>query len=140
MPGAVARQRRFHPTLPRRIPPMRFCLRLTLFACLALALLLPAPAGEKDKEKDVTNYVAQKDAPKDVKKIVFIADAGTHGGRGNHEFVAGALYLARTINAQYPKAYCVVHSHNKMPKDLEHADAIIVLLNHGGSAADNAAV
>ena len=77
---------------------------------------------------------AQKAAPKSVKKIVFVADAASHGGRGNHEFVAGAILLARTINAAYPEtAYCVVHSKSHWPTDLSYADAVIVLLNDGGS-------
>jgi hypothetical protein len=88
-------------------------------------------------ERDVFDYAAQKAAPKSVKKIVFIADAGTHGGRGNHEFVAGAILLARTINAAYPdSAYAVVHSNKHWPKDLSHADAVIVLLNGGGPSVN----
>ena len=105
-----------------------------LFALLAVfAFLAPASA----QEKDIFNYIAQKKAGKDVKKIVFIADAGTHGGKGNHEFKAGAVYLARTLNATYPNCYAVVHRHTNWPKDLSHADAIIVLLNHGGKAASD---
>src|SRR5262249_3614950 len=107
---------------------------------IAAALLAPAGAQEKEKERDIFNYVAQQKADKDVKKIVFIADAGTHGGKGNHEFKAGAIYMARTLNAQYANAYAVVHLNTKWPKDLSHADCIIVLLNHGGKAADDKAV
>src|SRR6266540_2301572 len=97
-----------------------------------------ASAADEKKERDIFDYEAQK-AAKDVKKIVFIADTAPHGPRGNHEFLPGAIYLARTINANFPNAYAVVHTKNKWPKDLKHADTVIVLLNHGGSAV-NAAV
>ena len=107
---------------------------------IAVVLGVPAGAQEKDKEKDIFNYVAQKAAGKDVKKIVFIADAGTHGGKGNHEFKAGAIYMARTLNAAYPNAYAVVHLDTRWPKDLAHADCVIVLLNHGRKAATDPAV
>ncbi len=111
------------------------------FALLSTATLLaPADAQDKAQEKDVFNYVAQQKAGKDVKKIVFIADAGTHGGKGNHEFKAGAIYMARTLNAQYPNCHAVVHLNTRWPKDLSHADCVIVLLNHGGKAADDKAV
>ena len=75
------------------------CAALLAAALLAASLLPPAVADEKEKEKDIFNYAAQKAAGKGVKKIVFIADTRPHGPRGNHEFVAGAIYLARTINA-----------------------------------------
>ncbi|HKI38667.1 MAG TPA: ThuA domain-containing protein [Gemmataceae bacterium] len=104
-----------------------------------VAALLAAPAyadGDK-KERDIFDYEAQKDA-KDVKKIVFVADTDPHGDRGNHEFLAAAIYFARTINATYPKAWCVVHTKAKWPKDLKHADTVIVLLNHGGTAVNDA--
>lgn len=105
-----------------------------MFALLAgLALLAPAQA----QEKDIFNYVAQKKADKDVKKIVIIADSGTHGGKGNHEFKAGGVYLARVLNSTYPNCYAVVHRHTAWPKDLSHADCVIVLLNHGGKAASD---
>src|SRR6476660_94653 len=94
-----------------------------------------ARAGGEKKGRDIFDYEAQK-AAKDVKKIVFIADTAPHGARGNHEFLAGAIYLARTINAEYPNAYAVVYTKDKWPKDLKHADTIIVLLNHGGSAVN----
>jgi hypothetical protein len=90
-------------------------------------------------EKDIFDFAAQKAAPKSIKKIVFVADAGSHGARGNHEFLAAAILFARTINAAYPdSAYAVVHSKEQWPKDLSHANAIIVLLNHGGSAVNPA--
>jgi hypothetical protein len=95
-----------------------------------------APAQEK-KERDIFDYAAQK-AAKDVKRIVFVADTAPHGARGNHEFLAGAIYLARTINANYPNAYAVVYTPAKWPKDLTNVDAIIVLLNHGRSAVNPA--
>jgi hypothetical protein len=122
-------------------------------AFLALATIaLPAHA----QEKDIFNYIAQKKAGKDVKKIVFIADPDTHGGKGNHEFKAGAVYMARTLNETYPNCYAVVHRSwrfqedpkdakkkkrvDAMPTDLAHADAVIVLLNHGGPAASSKAI
>src|SRR5207237_2048290 len=95
-----------------------------------------ATAAEKD-ERDIFNYADQK-AAKNVKKIVFVADTAPHGPRGNHEFLAGAIYLARTINAEFPNAYAVVHTKDKWPKDLKHADSIIVLLNHGRTAVNPA--
>jgi type 1 glutamine amidotransferase len=102
---------------------------------LSTALAMPAAAAERD----VFDFAAQKAAPKSVKKIVFVADTGAHGARGNHEFMAGAILMARAINAAYPdSAYAVVHSKEHWPKDLTHADAVIVLLNHGGSAVNPA--
>lgn len=105
---------------------------------IGLKLTGNAFAAEDKKERDIFDYEAQK-AAQGVKKIVFVADTAPHGPRGNHEFLAGAIYLARTINAHYPSAYAVVHTKDKWPKDLKHADVVIVLLNHGGSAV-NAAV
>ncbi len=96
-------------------------------------LLLARVAGAA--ERDIFDYDAQKAAGDDVKKIVFIADAGTHGDRGNHEFVAGSIMMARALNAAYPNAYAVVHTNKAWPKDLKHADAVIVLLNHAQQAA-----
>jgi hypothetical protein len=98
---------------------------------------IPAFAADAAKERDIFDYDAQK-AAKDVRKIVFVADTEPHGGRGNHEFLAAAIYFARTINANYPKAWCVVYTKAKWPKDLKHADAVIVLLNHGGTAVNEA--
>lgn len=94
-----------------------------------------AHAQEKAKTKGVFDYDAQRAAGKDVKKIVFLGDAGTHGGRGNHEFVAGSILLARQLNEAYPNVHAVVHSTKGWPKDLSHADAIVVALNHGQKAA-----
>jgi hypothetical protein len=106
---------------------------------LGLGLLLTArvSAGGATKERDIFDYAAQKSA-KGVKKIVFVADTAAHGPRGNHEFLAAAVYLAHTINAKYPDAYAVVYTKNHWPKDLKGVDAIIVLLNHGGSAVNPA--
>src|SRR5271154_5790768 len=111
--------------------------RLLTAAILGLFLTGSAIAGDEKKERDIFDYEAQK-AAKGVKKIVFVADTAPHGGRGNHEFLAGSIYLARTINATYPDAYAVVHTKDKWPKDLKHADTIIVLLNHGASAVNPA--
>ncbi len=108
------------------------------FVMLSLAALAPAGAfADEKKERDIFDYDAQK-AAKDVKKLVFVADTAAHGARGNHEFLAAAIYLARTINTNYPNAYAVVYTKDKWPKDLKHADAVIVLLNHGGSAVNPA--
>jgi hypothetical protein len=106
---------------------------------IGLGLLMAAApaAGADKKERDIFDYKAQKEA-KGVKKIVFVADTAPHGPRGNHEFLAAAIYFARTINASYPKAYAVVYTKARWPKDLKHADAVIVLLNHGGSAVNDA--
>jgi hypothetical protein len=86
------------------------------------------------QDRDVFDDAGQK-AAKDVKKIVLIADAGTHGAAGNHEFVAASLILARRLHAAYPNVHAVVHSSKNWPKDLSYADAIVVGLNHGGKAA-----
>ncbi len=117
------------------------CARLSCLILLLVGLVIgvgPAAAADTKKDRDIFDYVAQK-AASNVKKIVFVADTAPHGEKGNHEFLAAAIYLARTINANYPGAYCVVYTKDKWPKDLKHADTIIVLLNHGGSAV-NAAV
>src|SRR5262245_53543776 len=101
--------------------PMRARLSGRRFAAaLALALLAAAPALAADdkKERDIFDYEAQKGA-KDDRRIVFIADTAPHGDRGNHEFLAAAIYLARTVNANYPRAYAVVHTKDKWPKDLK---------------------
>src|ERR1700745_3856230 len=78
-----------------------------------------ALAGDDKKGRDIFDYAAQK-AAQGVKKIVFIADTAPHGPRGNHEFLAAAIYLARTINAHYADAYAVVYTKDKWPKDLKH--------------------
>ena len=87
--------------------------------------------------RDVFDYAAQEKAETGTKRLVFIAATGTHGGGGQHEFFAGATYLARRINESYPHAHAVVYPESNWPKDLTKADAIIVLLNHGGKAADD---
>src|SRR3954462_10491989 len=119
-------------------PGPRRWLRVALLA-LGISLLgaAPAPAAEGGGERDIFDYEAQK-AARGVRRIVFVADTAPHGPRGNHEFLAAAIYLARTINAHYPDAYAVVYTKDKWPRDLPHADAIIVLLNHGGSAVNPA--
>jgi hypothetical protein len=116
-----------------RFPRLRFGL---VIAWMILGLPVSG-AGADPTPRDIFDYAAQKSAL-GVKKIVFIADTAPHGARGNHEFLAAAIYFARTLNAQYPNAYAVVHTKDKWPKDLKHADAVIVLLNHGGSAVNDA--
>ena len=76
--------------------------------CFALAvafgLLFGArAAADEKKEKDIFDYEAQKAADKDVKKIVFIADTDPHGGRGNHEFMAAAIYLPALSTPPIPR-------------------------------------
>jgi len=117
--------------------PRFFHLPLAFLSFAILLVGMSSSYAAEKKERDIFDYAAQK-AAKEVKKIVFVADTAPHGGRGNHEFLAGAIYLARTINAHFPNAYAVVYTKNKWPKDLKHADAIIVLLNHGGSAVNDA--
>ncbi len=107
---------------------------------LSIALLAASLNGVHAQERDIFNYVGQAKAGKDVKKIVFIADAGTHGGKGNHEFKAGAVYMARVLNAQYPNVHAVVYKSSNWPKDVSHADSVIVLLNHGGKAASDKSI
>jgi hypothetical protein len=122
-----------------RSPAARHRLAAALAVGLGLLLAGSAAAGAKGdkKARDIFDYAAQK-AAKGVKKIVFVADTAPHGGRGNHEFLAAAIYLARTVNAQYPDAYAVVYTMKHWPKDLSDADAVVVLLNHGGSAVNQA--
>src|ERR1051325_3489211 len=64
-------------------------------AVLSITLLAsPRSAqGADKKERDIFDYAAQK-AARDVKKIVFVADMAPHGDRGNHEFLAGAIFMA----------------------------------------------
>ncbi|HYV39463.1 MAG TPA: ThuA domain-containing protein [Gemmataceae bacterium] len=97
----------------------------------------PEKQPEKKKERDIFDYAAHK-AAKNVQRIVFVADTAPHGAKGNHEFLGAAMYFAQIINAQYPNAYCAVHTKKGWPKDLKHADTIIVLLNDGGSAVNDA--
>jgi hypothetical protein len=101
---------------------------LAISACLFS--LIPLTAAERD----IFGYEAQRSAPDTVTKIVFIGDAGTHGPRGNHEFVAGFILMARALHDAYPNVHAVVYSSNNWPKDLSQADAIIVGLNHGERA------
>jgi hypothetical protein len=115
---------------------MKFLLQGTCALLLATLSVNIAHAQGK-KERDIFNYVAQKNADKDVKKIVFIAAHEGHGGKGNHEFKAGAIYMAKVLNSTYPNVHAVVHRNTNWPKDLAHADCIIVLLNHGGKAAED---
>ena len=107
---------------------------------LAVFMLVFCLRGVLAQEKGIFDYQQQIDAGKDVKKIVFIADAGTHGGRGNHEFMAGSILLAKQLNAAYPNVHAVVYSTNNWPKKLTHADAIAVSLNHGQRAATDSEI
>jgi hypothetical protein len=111
-------------------------MKRVLFTIIALVLLTVASHAIA-AEKDIYNYDAQRNAPAGTKRIVFIATHGTHGGLGNHEFLAGSIYIARRLNEVYPNAYAVVYTEDKWPKDLSNADAIIVSLNHGGKAAQD---
>ena len=104
------------------------------FCFLRSRLSQPARAAA---EKDIFDYKAQRDAPDGTKRIVFIAATGSHGARGNHEFMAGSIYFARTINADFPNAYAVVYPQGHWPTDLSKADSIVVLLNHAGQAASD---
>jgi hypothetical protein len=122
--------------MPLRICGSHFWAKL-VFVMLGIGLSVTAGAAADKKERDIFDYEAQR-AAQGVKKIVFVADTAPHGARGNHEFLAAAIYLARTINAHYPQAYAVVYTKDKWPKDLKHADVVIVLLNHGGSAVNDA--
>lgn len=106
---------------------------LATAAFATFAALTEQPTAAE--ERGLFDYQKQAQAGSDMKKIVFIGDAGTHGPRGNHEFVAGSILLARTLHAAYPNVHCVVHSSKNWPTDLSHADAIIVGLNHGQKAA-----
>lgn len=114
-------------------------LRTTILWCVGgVFATLCAAAGEPaDGGKDVLNYAGQL-AAKEARKIVFVGDRGTHGPKGNHEFIPGAIYMARILNAHYPNCYATVHAHTRWPTDLSHADAVIVLLNHGRTAVNPA--
>lgn len=110
---------------------------LLSFVVLASSLFThPCTAAEKG----IFDYEGQSQAGEEVTKIVFIADAGTHGGPGNHEFMAGSMLMARELNAFYPQAWAVVRSSENWPEDLSYADAVIVALNHGGRAAEDAQI
>ncbi len=128
-----------HPTPFEARTSMCTPFRSLIALALGLALAASVQAGGEKKERDIFDLEAQK-AAEGTRRIVFIADRDTHGARGNHEFIAAAIYLARMINERYPNAYCVVTTKQNMPKDLKHADAIVVLMNHGGPAATNPAV
>jgi len=112
---------------PATRPRLPFIL---LAVCAWLSSLNPLGAVERD----LFGYEEQRTAPDDVTKIVFIGDAGTHGPRGNHEFVAGFLLMAQALHEAFPNVHAVVHSTKSWPTDLSHADAIIVGLNHGERA------
>jgi hypothetical protein len=119
-----------------RLSPRRVIVTMVLIAAVALLFSVASPGGDS-KDRDIFDHDAHK-AAKGYKRIALIADTDSHGARGNHEFVAAAVYLARTINANYPDAYAAVYTRQKWPKDLKHANAIVVLMNHGGSAVNPA--
>lgn len=110
------------------------------FAALTCFLLASGSALAGDnKERDIFDFDGQK-AAEGVKRIIFIADTAPHGPRGNHEFVAASVFLARAVNAHDPKAWAVVTTMQKMqksPRDLKHADAIVVLMNNANPAANS---
>jgi hypothetical protein len=114
---------------------------LRRFASVVLALSVASSLSAQDRPEkpahDIFDYAGQKEAT-GVKKIVFVADTASHGARGNHEFVAGAIYLARQINKEYPNAWATVYTIQHWPKDLTGIDDIVVLLNDGGSAVNPA--
>ena len=83
---------------------------ILLIQLLCAALLC---GGARAAERDVFDYAGQDAAPAGRRRIVFIAAGGTHGGRGSHEFLAGATYLARRINAEFPNAFAVVYPQDK---------------------------
>src|SRR6266513_1327494 len=99
---------------------MNVMLPIAAAVLLIGSILRPVGAGEKQKDKDIFNIAAQRAAAKEVKKIVFVGDKRPHGPRGNHEFVAGPMLMARTLNAVYPNCYAVVTTYDKFPKDLSH--------------------
>ena len=90
--------------------------------CRTVLFILAAGiwAAAVAEERGIFDYDGQRKAGDDVVKIVFIGDAGTHGPRGNHEFVAGSILLARDLHAAYPQVHAVVHSSNNWPADLSY--------------------
>lgn len=107
-----------------------------LAAACSFVFAASSHAGDK-KDRDIFDFEGQK-AAQGMKRIIFIADTAPHGPRGNHEFVAASVFLARAINAHDPKAWAVVttmQTMQKKPRDLKHADAIVVLMNNANPAA-----
>ncbi len=111
---------------------------MVLAGACALICSGAATAGGKN-DRDIYDLKAQQ-ASEGFKRIVFIADTDPHGPRGNHEFVAASVFLARTVNAHDPKCWAVVTTKQKMPKDLKNSDAIVVLMNNANPAASDKAV
>lgn len=128
---ALAGRRSAFRAIPISIPT----LAIPTLAALAFASLTSAPAFAESR--DVLDAAAWKAEPDDATKILFVADAGNHGARGHHEFVAGAIMMARTLNAAYPQVRAVVRSSKAWPESFEGADCVVVLLNHAGRAADD---
>jgi hypothetical protein len=110
------------------------------FILLAISASLSSIIPSTAAERDIFAYEAQRSAPDTVTKVVFIGDAGTHGPRGNHEFVAGFILMAQALHEAYPNVHAVVYSSKNWPKDLTQADAVIVGLNHGERAGKDAQI
>lgn len=112
-------------------------MQLAKVSCVAgiVVLMMSLVGASRADERGIFDYEGQRKAAKDVVKIVFIGDAGTHGPRGNHEFIAGSILLARQLQTAFPQVHAVVHSSKNWPTDLSHAHAVIVGLNHGQRAA-----
>lgn len=110
-------------------------MRVLSGCCACLVVIFCFAKLATAAERDPFDYEAQRAAGDEVTKIVFIADAGTHGPRGNHEFVGGSILMARALHAAFPNVHAVVHTNKAWPTKLDHADAIIVLLNHAEPAA-----
>ena len=103
-------------------------------ACMTLLIATALAQSVRAADKDVFDYKAERDARR-KRSGSCLSPRPEARTRGNHEFMAGSIYFARTINADYPNAYAVVYPQDHWPNDLSEADAIIVLLNHARQAA-----
>lgn len=112
-------------------------IRSVAWAALAIVMSVGQLTAQTKTDRDIFDIEGQR-AAQGMKRIVFIADARGHGARGNHEFVAASVYLARTLNAHDPKVWATVMTSQTLertPIDLTHADAIVVLINNANPAA-----